>query len=655
MTELIFRYVGSETNVAEAIHAALPDARVAFLLNQYGIIRLEEDQIETFRNLDFLVHIEAAQALYYSFWKSNCDTASPKTFENTSCDAKSSLPAAALSSGFSVDFSHRKACLQANALDSFDLDDAYYNLSAACFPSGEERTNLNGRGILLCVIDSGIDYRHPEFLTADGRTRILAYWDQSAAGEFRYQGSADIQAGVFHRPNTSNIQMGEFHRPNTSDIQARELRYLSGVVYSESAINEALAAGTLQSSRLVSATDVSGHGTAVASVCGGSAIGAAPGASFLVVKLGNPIAGGFPRTSELMQGIDFCVRESIRLGMPAVVNLSFGNSYGSHLGTSLLETYIDSLDGVGKTVFVTGTGNEGAAGGHKAVHFESSDRRDAGTGSGAGLSEMIQLSVAESTPNLNIQIWKNYTDVIEIRLIAPTGESFLFHEGTSGSFITSAAASFETRINYVYHLPSYYQAAQELYLSLEPAETSWYILPGIWQIVLTPIRVTDGTVHLWLPGQSSRGTQTAFLAPTPFGTFTIPSTASKITSVGAYRTADDSYADFSGRGYEDYLPRTCKPDLVAPGTDILCAMPGGAYLTQSGTSLAAPFVSGACALLMQWGIISGHDPYLYGEKIKAYLKRGAKPLPAFREYPNPYVGYGKLCVKNSFYSSSLFS
>ena len=60
-----------------------------------------------------------------------------------------------------------------------------------------------------------------------------------------------------------------------------------------------------------------------------------------------------------------------------------------------------------------------------------------------------------------------------------------------------------------------------------------------------------------------------------------------------------------------------------------------------GTSFATPFVTGSAALLMEWGIVRGNDPYLYGEKVKAYLRRGAKKVPGFDEYPNEEVGYGE--------------
>ena len=79
----------------------------------------------------------------------------------------------------------------------------------------------------------------------------------------------------------------------------------------------------------------------------------------------------------------------------------------------------------------------------------------------------------------------------------------------------------------------------------------------------------------------------------------------------------------------------------------MAPLPGGGYRQVSGTSFATPVVTGSTALMMEWGIVNGNDPYLYGEKVKAYLRRGARQLPGFSEYPNPYVGFGTLCVRES--------
>ena len=148
---------------------------------------------------------------------------------------------------------------------------------------------------------------------------------------------------------------------------------------------------------------------------------------------------------------------------------------------------------------------------------------------------------------------------------------------------------------------------------------------------------------MWLPSQSTLNIGTAFLFPNSSDTITIPSTAERVITVGAYDVLTFTYADFSGRGALERWEGTVafKPDLVAPGVKVTTVRAGGGYEEVSGTSFATPFVTGSAALLMEWGIVKGNDPYLYGEKVKAYLRKGAKELPGVWEYPNNQVGYGE--------------
>ena len=144
---------------------------------------------------------------------------------------------------------------------------------------------------------------------------------------------------------------------------------------------------------------------------------------------------------------------------------------------------------------------------------------------------------------------------------------------------------------------------------------------------------------LWLPGGKTLNPGTAFYLPRPQGTLTIPATARRVISVGAYDARQNTYADFSGRGCRA-LPYP-KPDLVAPGVDIYAPRSGGGYASFTGTSFSTPFVTGAAALLMEWGITRRKDPYLYGEKLKAYLRRGAKALQGVEKLPNDLIGWGE--------------
>ena len=151
---------------------------------------------------------------------------------------------------------------------------------------------------------------------------------------------------------------------------------------------------------------------------------------------------------------------------------------------------------------------------------------------------------------------------------------------------------------------------------------------------------------MWLPSQGTLNPGTGFLFPTEERTLTIPSTSYRTIGVGAYDAASFSYADFSGRGPAG-PGRRAKPDIVAPGVDILAPLPGGSFAELSGTSFATPFATGSAALLMEWGVVRGNDLFLYGEKVKAYFQRGARPFAGITQYPNPLVGYGALCVEES--------
>ena len=315
--------------------------------------------------------------------------------------------------------------------------------------------------------------------------------------------------------------------------------------------------------------------------------------------------------------------------MPLALNLSFGNNYGSHSGNSLLETYLTDISGYWKCSIVAGSGNEAA----KRVHTSGVlDRQP----------EIIELAVADYETGFNIQLWKSYTDSFAIELFHPDGVLREVIRPVSGSRSSRLGG---TDLLIYYGEPSPYSPFQEIYVELLPAEGS-YIDAGIWKIRLTPERIVDGAYDLWLPAGASISQATGFLRSTPETTLTIPSTASGVISVGAYDSFTDAPAAFSGRGYTRAL-RQIKPDLVAPGVDIISCAPGGGYASRTGTSMATPFVTGAAALLMQWGIVADRDPYLYAEKLKAYLIRGARALPGITEYPNPQVGWGRLCLESS--------
>ena len=472
--------------------------------------------------------------------------------------------------------------------------------TASCYaPGGGLFTTLTGKGVLVAVIDSGISFWNQDFRNTDGTTRILYLWDQVLDREF-----------------------------------------------SREQINEALATGSrMQAERIVPSIDTTGHGTAVAGIAAGGGgmggiayAGVARESDLLIVRLGTPRAESFPRTTELMRALTYTVKKAIELRMPVAINLSFGNTYGAHNGTSLLERFLDNISEIGRNVICVGSGNEGASGGHVGGSVNVNMTR-------------VELVVGNYETGLNVQLWKEYTDRYTVTMVSPTGESFTVDTDQPGKQTYQLG---QTRVLLYNGEPAPYLTSQEIYFDLLPAGTDRYIDSGVWTFFLEPIITVTGNYTFYLPSATTRSENTRFVRTTPDVTLTIPSTASKVVTVGAYDPVYEAYADFSGRGYlyqEQVNSRTSdsfvKPDLVAPGVGVIAPDRNNGYSSVTGTSFAAPFVTGAAALLMQWGIVDGNDPYLYGEKVKAYLRRGAQPIRGETDYPNARVGFGKLCISDS--------
>ncbi|MCI6553105.1 MAG: S8 family serine peptidase [Lachnospiraceae bacterium] len=483
---------------------------------------------------------------------------------------------------------------------------------ASCIPPVTLREPyLSGRGTLVAVIDSGIDYARMDFRNRDGSSRILYLWDQSL--------DQDESRG-FLAPEGFGI----------------------GVEFDENQINEALAEKGEEVFLRLPSRDITGHGTAVAAIAAGNGqssdgryVGVAPEAGLIVVKLGMPIEGSFTRTTELMRAMTYVVRKAVELAKPVAINLSFGNTYGAHDGTSLLERFLDNVSEIGRNVICVGSGNEGAAGGHTAGRVSGMTR--------------VELSVAPYERSVNVQLWKEYADTFRITLISPGGQRQVVETGREGTLRLSME---QTELLIYVGEPSPYSVNQEIYFDFIPGQT--YIDSGVWTFQLEPIKIATGNYFFYLPSSAVLNSGTRFFQPTPEVTYTIPSTAGKVITVGAYSSIYDAYADFSGRGIvlvnnleELVSNERIKPDLVAPGVDVTISDGRGGSRSVTGTSFAAPFVTGAAALMMEWGIIKGNDPYLYGEKVRAYLRKGARPLRGETVYPNARVGYGSLCVADS--------
>lgn len=553
--QVIVKFYGEETKLREILTEAFPqeasDIEIFDLTGKYAILVIPEVLVEAVAGLPEIEYMEKPKRLFF-----------------------------AVNNGRS-----------ASCINSLQVQAGGAGQPGSQQDVGNGRNNLTGRGVIVAVIDSGIDYAHPDFCNEDGTTRILELWDQ------------------------------------TTDM-----------VYDRETINRALTQMTeAERYAIVPSIDSSGHGTHVAGIAAGNGRasngryrGVAFESDLIIVKLGIPRENTFPRTTELMRAIDFCVKESRKYERPIAINLSFGNNYGSHSGTSLLETYINDMADFGRNVIVIGSGNDGAAALHTSGKVES------------GSIKEIQLAVSEFEPTLNLQIWKNYVDDIEIALEAPNGTIVGPLQQILGPQRLRIG---DTELLIYYGEPKPFNAYQEIYIEFIPVGN--YVEGGIWRIRLIPRNIVNGGYDMWLPSQGTLNVGTAFLEPVETTTLTIPSTAAKGIGVGAYDARFNQPAAFSGRGFTRETNQV-KPDIVAPGVEIISCATGGGYESRTGTSMATPFVTGSAALLMQWGIVNGNDQYLYGEKIKAYLIRGAKrDIGGFKEWPNPQLGWGGLCLSDS--------
>jgi subtilisin family serine protease len=473
------------------------------------------------------------------------------------------------------------------------------SLRSACISPVQSGTdfNLTGKGVVVGVIDSGIDYTHPDFRNDDGTSRVIFIWDQTLQGS--------PPAG-----------------------------FKNGAEYNNDQLNAALK--TDQPLLAVPTEDTIGHGSAVAGVAagngrstsGGFLKGVAPEASIIVVKLNHHGAQNFTRTTEVMRAIKYIIDRAEMLNMPVSINISYGTNNGSHDGTSLFETYIDTMADRWKTVICIATGNEGSAGHHFSADIKQKE------------SANVEIALASNTKNIYMTLWKNFADTFSFELISPSGRSSSTISPSEGLVNFTLDNVMVTVFN---RQPNHYNSANEIYFMFQGMED---VIPmGIWKLIVKGDQIVDGRFDIWLPTLEEVTSETAFFNPSLDITLTIPSTARKVISVGGYNASIETSADFSGRGYtrRDVF---VKPDLVAPAVGVTTVKAGGSYEAFSGTSIATPFVTGSAALMMEWGVVKENDVFLYGERIKAFLQKGAKRKFTI-EYPNPIWGYGTLCLNTS--------
>lgn len=458
---------------------------------------------------------------------------------------------------------------------------AYDSNRASCIPSVWNNYNLTGEGILVGFLDTGIDYTHNAFKDAEGNTRI----------EYIY------------------------------DLE-------NGVVYDKNKINEALKSEDPFS--IVPEIDLSGHGTHVAGIaCAGGNInfdnyGVAYKSSIAMVKITGENSLRTALSTQLMRGLKFLMDKSNEINKPLVVNISLSTNDGSHNGSSLLEKYIQTFTQLQKAVIVVAAGNEG----NSAHHVGGKMKKE----------EDLDLNIGDGEKGIILDFFKPVLVDVSVEVISPTGIS-------TGPIELSESYKerFVGREKIVVYStgPKPFDIQGQTTISILPLGDT--ITSGGWRIIVRKLNNYEGYFDIWLPIAEGLNERTRFLQPSVYNTLGIPATVEGVISVGSYNFLNNNLSAFSGRGVvrPEWL---IKPDLVAPGENILSTVEEQGFDTKSGTSMAAPQVSGICALLFEWGIIRNNDPFLYGERIKYYLIKGAKRTIFGEAYPNPDLGYGFVCL-----------
>lgn len=469
--------------------------------------------------------------------------------------------------------------------------------------------SLTGSGVLLGFVDTGIDYLNPLFQNADKTTRIVSIWDQTIV---------NMQAP----PEIFNFGM-EFTKDQ-----------INAAIQNESPLS------------IVASTDDYGHGTTLAGLAGGFTSekadfsGVTPLSEFLVVKLKQAKANG--RTyfgvpdnticfseNDIMFGIAYLFNTARILNRPIAICIGLGTNQGSHEGLGPLNDLISYYSNQVGIAIVTAVGNEGNA----RHHFFGEIDNAVG-------STLVELKVGNNENDFSMELWGNNPGTYTIDIISPSGEYIPRIPARMGEY-RNIRFIFETTTIYIDYVIVESQTGDELILIRfkNPA-------PGIWKFRVYGSKITSG-FHIWLPVRGFISDDTFFLLPNQFTTITDPgNNISAITST-AYNPVSQSLFLEASRGYTRY--NQINPDLAAPGVDIYAPLPGNQFGLVSGTSIAAAYMTGISAMLLEWGILKGNDRSMDTYQIKKYLIRGVKRSLTLT-YPNREWGYGTVDIYSTFES-----
>ena len=493
--------------------------------------------------------------------------------------------------------------------------------AAGITPAGELPVlNNQGAGVIVGFVDTGINYTDSLFRNVDGSTRIIGIWDQTNNSD-----------------NSNNIE-NETAKPFSA------FSALYGTQYTAEEINLALNSDNPAS--IVPTRDENGHGTFLASIAAGNRderagfSGAAPQASIAMVKLKPAkqylrdfylIQDGAEayQENDIMMGVSYLYFLARKYSMPLVVCIPLGTNMGSHMGMSRLGQYLNQVSLSNGSAVITAAGNETGARHHfRAVMDADTDEVTA------------ELRVGEREAGFSMELWAENMGAYTVGFISPTGEvareiSVPLRGENTVSFLLE-----QTQITVYTQIADVSSGSQFIFMRFENP------MSGIWRILIRNSLDIRETFHIWLPVRGFISDETYFLRPDPDTIITDPANARYPITVTAYDHTKNSIYIHASRGYS--LSGQIKPDLAAPGVNILGASVSGRRLTRmSGTSVSAAHLAGAAAILLNWGVLNANYPYLNTPVLKSIFVRGAQRNPALT-YPNREFGYGTLNLYEAF-------
>lgn len=483
---------------------------------------------------------------------------------------------------------------------------------------------LDGGGVLMGFLDSGIDATHPAFLDEAGNSRVVAVWNQN------YMEESMEPPGETLAEDIPSVDYGRVYAG--ADVE----RYGNG--------------------------DTTGHGTYVASVAAGTArgnySGAAPGADIAMVHLKEaksylkeyyfiPEDAVCYQENDLIMGIKFLNELAKSRNQSLVICLALGTTLGNHSGNSPLGLYLDHIAVLYRRCVLCGTGNMAAARRHfyGNVFAGQQDSSQENSLSNQPDYQEVEIVVGEDTCGFVMEQWAVGSARYQIAIVSPTGEV-----QPSAGIQASGSQTYrfpleDTLVSVDYSQSESISGVQMIYYRFQSPS------PGVWRVRIYSNNSIDGVFHMYLAGEELQCGEAFFLSSNPDTTIEDPGNAKRVMTVAGYNQRQNAVLLESGRGYT--IDGQIKPDIAAPAFAVDGAVAGSGgrpealqYEARTGTSASVAITAGAAALYLQWTDRQG-DFLVSTTQMKSLFIRSANRKTE-ELYPNRLLGYGTLDLYEAF-------